>query len=264
MAALKHARYSTKITVAPVPSVHLLMLVMARRGQPMAALQKFDDEIWVAPGPIVSSFGFRYPTRMIAIRLADGGLFLWSPVAMSPDLRKAIDALGPVRFIVAPNSLHHVYVLEWRTAYPSAVLYAAPGLRERRTDIDFDADLGEETPLAWAGQIDQALVHGNRITTEVVFFHRKSGVVLFVDLIQHFPKGWFKGWRAAIARLDGMTGSEPQVPQKFRLAFTDRIAARASLERILCWPAEKVIMAHGEPVRAGGREFVQRAFRWLG
>jgi hypothetical protein len=53
------------------------------------------------------------------------------------------------------------------------------------------------------------------------------------------------------------------VPQKFRLAFTDRKAARDGLRRILEWPAEKVVMAHAEPVRAEGRAFIERAFRWL-
>lgn len=32
---------------------------------------------------------------------------------------------------------------------------------------------------------------GNLITTEVVFFHVKSGTVLFTDLIQQFPANWF-------------------------------------------------------------------------
>ena len=50
-------------------------------------------------------------------------------------------------------------------------------------------------------------MRGNAITTEAVFFHRKSGVALFCDLLQHFPPGWFTGWRAVIAKLDGMTGA---------------------------------------------------------
>jgi hypothetical protein len=44
-----------------------------------------------------------------------------------------------------------------------------------------------------------------------------------------------------------MLAAEPSVPTKFRLAFTNRRAARASLDRILSWPAKKVLMAHGTP-----------------
>lgn len=227
-------------------------------------LEPFARDIWVASGPVVASLGFHYPTRMAVIRLSDGGLFIWSPMAPSPEVRAEIDAIGPVRFLVAPNSLHHVFVPDWRAAYPSAVLYAPPGLRERRKDIAFDADLTDNPPEAWAGQVDQVPVRGNRITTEVVFFHRASGTVLFTDLIQHFPKGWFNGWRAIIAHLDGMTGPRPQVPRKFRVAFADRKAARESLNRIRAWPAEKVLMAHADPIRESGRAFIEQAFRWLG
>ena len=89
------------------------------------------------------------------------------------------------------------------------------------------------------------------------------GQDLFGDLIQHFPPHWFKGWRALVARMDGMSGPEPRVPQKFRLAFTDRNSARAAVARILAWPAEKVVMAHAPLVYADGRAFIERSFRWL-
>lgn len=104
---------------------------------------------------------------------------------------------------------------------------------------------------------------GNLITTEVVFFHRGSRTVLFTDLIQQFSPGWFRGWRALVARLDLMTSSEPAVPRKFRNAFVNRRLARAALQRILAWPAERVLMAHAPPVSSDGQAFIGRAFRWL-
>jgi hypothetical protein len=137
------------------------------------------------------------------------------------------------------------------------------GLGLRRKDLEFDAELGDAPPPEWAGDLDQVLMRGNRITTEVVFFHKRSGTVLFTDLLQQFPPGWFHGWRAVVARLDLMTASEPSTPRKFRAAFVDRRAARAALRRILEWPASQVVMAHGRPVERDGQAFIARAFRWL-
>lgn len=226
-------------------------------------LSQFGPSIWIADGTTVSVAGFRYPTRMAVIRLADSGLFVWSPVALSDGARAAVDALGPVRFVVAPNALHDLYLAAWQNAYPAAQLFGAPGLAARRTDLRFTGELGQVPEAVWAGDIDQVLMR-NAITTEAVFFHRVSRTVLFTDLVQHFPQGWFKGWRALVARLDRMTGSEPSVPQKFRLGFTDRRAARLALQRIRAWPAEKVLMAHGAPVTENGAAFIARAFEWLG
>src|ERR1700761_4097426 len=226
-------------------------------------LQQFGPEIWIADGPPVSTGGFHYGTRMAVIRLSDGSLFIWSPIQLTADLRAEVDALGDVRHLIAPNSLHHLFLDDWRRLYSRARSYAPPGLRRKRKDIDFSGDLGNGPIAEWATDIDQVVVPGNLITTEVVFFHRRSATVLFTDLVQQFPPDWFSGWRSTVARWDLMVGPEPGVPRKFRIMFVKRRAARASLALILAWPAEKVLMAHGTPVNQDGQAFIGRAFRWL-
>jgi len=226
-------------------------------------LEQFGDDIWTIGGATVEAFGFHYPTRMAIIRLAGDNLFVWSPISLSDELRIEVDALGKVGHIVAPNSLHHLSLPEWQDAYPNAKLYASPKLREKRKDIDFDDDLGEEPNPEWAGEIDQVLMRGNLITTEVVFFHIKSGTVIFTDLVQQFPPSWFSGWRKAIAKLDLMSESEPTVPRKFRIATVNRRAACVAIRRVFAWPAKQVLMAHGTPVTKDARAFLMRAFGWL-
>lgn len=229
----------------------------------MSRLEAFGEDIWIAAGPIVEVAGFRYPTRMTVIRLASGGLFVCSPVALDPGLRAEVDALGPIVAVVSPTALHNLFLGDWRKAYPHARHLAPPGLRQRRADLVFDGDLGEDADPLWRDDIEQVLVHGNRIATEVVFFHRASGTAIFTDLIQNFPRGWFRGWRALVAHLDLMTAAEPTVPRKFRVAFSDRKAARAALARITAWPIRRVLMAHGPAVAEGGDALVRRAFAWL-
>lgn len=226
-------------------------------------LTKFGSEIWIADGPDAVVAGFHYPTRMAVIRLPDHGLFICSPIQLTVALRTEVARLGRVQHIVAPNSLHHLHLAEWARAYPEARVYAPPGLRKKRADIRFDADLGDAPGSDWAGEIDQVVMEGNLITAEVVFFHLRSGTVLFTDLLQQLPPNLFSGWRAMVAKLDLMVGSEPSVPRKFRLAFVNRRAARDSLGRILAWPAAKVVMAHGTPVETNAQAFLQRAFAWL-
>lgn len=227
-------------------------------------LSALDDNIWTAAGPQVEVLGFGYPTRMVVIRLSDGGLFIWSPTALVPELRAEVDALGPVRHLVSPTAMHNLFLSQWQAAYPQARLYAPPGLRARRPDLAFDDDLVDGGgPHPWAEEIDQVHVAGNRIAVEVVFFHRPSRTVLFADLLQQLDPASLRGWRALIARLDLMTGDQPQTPRKFRLAFTDRKAARAALARIQAWPARRVLMAHAPPVLDDGQALIARAFAWL-
>lgn len=226
-------------------------------------LHPLAENLWLAEGPVVTAaLGFHYPTRMAVIRLAAGDLVIWSPVALSADLRAAVDALGPVAHLIAPNTLHDSFIAEWIAAYPTARVHLAPRLGPKRPDIAFADTLTDTPAIGWANEIDQVLVE-NRIAPEVVFFHRLSGTALVTDLVQHLPKGWYRGWRAIVARLDLMTASEPSVPRKFRLAIGTGAAARAAVTRILAWPVRSVVMAHGAPVTQDGAALLARAFRWL-
>lgn len=226
-------------------------------------LQPFGEDIWIADGPDLSIVGFVYPTRMVVIRLSDGGLFVWSPVTLTDELGASVDALGPVRHLIAPNTLHHLFIGEWQQAYPQATVHGLPAMRSKRADLPWGADLGDVPDAAWSGDIDQVLVSGNLITPEVVFFHRRSRTTIFIDLIQNFEPGWVSGWHALVARMDLLIAQRPTVPRKFRLAFRDKAAARAALERIMEWPTKQLLAAHCPPVESDGRAAIAHAFAWL-
>jgi hypothetical protein len=227
-------------------------------------LTPFGSGIWLADGPVVkAALGFRYPTRMALVRLDNGGLWVWSPVALTEGLRAEIAALGPVAHLVAPNHLHHVFLGDWAAAFPEARVHAPPGLRAKRPDLRLDADLGAGPAPGWAGQIDQVLVDASPLTTEAVFFHRASGTALVCDLLQQFPPGWHRGWRALLARMDNMIGFEPAMPVKFRLAVRAHSEARAALEQVRDWPVQRLVMAHGTPVTIDARRALDQALRDL-
>jgi len=117
-------------------------------------LNEIERDIWIADGASVAFFGFPYPTRMIVVRLADGSLWVCSPIALSPPLAEAVNALGPVRHLVSPNKIHHLFLGQWAQVWPDAKLYASPGLARRRPDLKFARELGDEPDPAWATDID--------------------------------------------------------------------------------------------------------------
>jgi hypothetical protein len=226
-------------------------------------LVPFGEELWVADGPVCSFYSFPYPTRMAVIRLANGDLFVWSPVRLDAALRAEVEALGRVAHLVEPNSLHHLFLPDWVEAYPAARVYAPPGLRKKRRDIRFDTELGAEPEPGWAGQIEQIVLAGSVALTELLFFHHGSRTALVCDSIQSFPHGWFKGWRGVLARLDGIAEPNIGAPREWRLSFLNRKAARAAVERLLALAPERVVLAHGEMVAVNGADLVRRGFAWL-
>jgi hypothetical protein len=100
---------------------------------------------------------------------------------------------------------------------------------------------------------------------EVVFFHRKTRILILADFIENFEPekvGFFYAW---LARLAGVADPDGKTPLDARLTFLGRKGeARASLEQMMAWRPEKVIMAHGLPYYRDGTAELRRAFRWLG
>ncbi len=92
-------------------------------------LRELAPDLWVCEQPL-KYLGAELGTRMTAIRLPDRGLFLHSPIALCESLRKELDSLGSVRYAVAPNRFHHLYVGDYVDAYPDVQIFAAPGLDE--------------------------------------------------------------------------------------------------------------------------------------
>jgi hypothetical protein len=103
------------------------------------SLQPFGPEIWIARGSEAEVAGFRYPTRMVVVRLAGGGLFAWSPVALSGSLMVEAEASVPRKFRAAfvdrqaaRNALRRI--LDW-PAGKVLMAHGAPVEHDGRTFI---------------------------------------------------------------------------------------------------------------------------------
>jgi hypothetical protein len=52
-------------------------------------------------------------------------------------------------------------------------------------------------------------------------------------------------------------------PLEVRLMCRDRTAARRSLDRLLGWEFDRVVVGHGAIVEHDGKRLVRQAFAWL-
>ena len=218
------------------------------------------QDLYIADGPSVSFFGIPYPTRMAVARLSTGKAWVWSPIALTEELAHAVEAIGPVAYIVSPNKLHHLFLAQWSTRWPEARLYAPPGLARKKKGIHFDAELGDHSE--WT-DIDQVVFRGSLTMEEVVFFHRASRTAIFGDLIQRFPEEAATGWRGALMRLGGIVGPHGNTPSDWRLSFLSRGAARAARRTVLEWKPQRLLVAHGECASDGACEIIAAALSWI-
>lgn len=209
------------------------------------------EELWVQ----VTRFrvlGLSLSRRMTVVRLSDGSLFVYAPNPMDQETRHDLDALGPVRFCVCPVKEHALFLEEVFTAYPEARVYAAPGLREKRPDLNFHGVLGDRPEPEWQDNLDQTIWYGPAWGDEAIFLHRKTATLIAAHLF------WKPGENSPLGdRLLGLGWP------RFPFGFRDKQAARQSIERILTWEFNRIISAHGSNIETGGKNAVRKSYAWL-
>jgi hypothetical protein len=230
---------------------------------PLNVPKAFAEEVWIVDGPeIRMDYGpasMPFPTRMTVARLASGDLWVHSPIAPDPELFERIEALGPVRHLIAPNSLHYWYMADWLERYPEAISHAVPGLEKAKRPFRIDRFLGSGE-AAWTNEIACVVVPGTAVT-EAVFYVRGAKVAVLTDLIENFEPARVRSrlfrWLIRLGRADGSTPLDMRATY-----FPRRRQVAAAVKDVLGWPAEKVVMAHGRPYERDGAAELRRALRW--
>ncbi|MES2315963.1 MAG: DUF4336 domain-containing protein [Pseudomonadota bacterium] len=219
-------------------------------------LEQIAPDLWHA-GHAFKLGGATVTTRMTVVRLADGKLWLHSPVPLSAPLRAQLDALGEVAYIVAPSKMHHLYLSACAAAYPSAQLFGAPGLAKKRPDVAGLRTLGPASEAGWAQDLDQLQVRGLPLGNEVLWLHKASRTLIVTDLCQHW-QGELPFASLIYATLTGVR-KRLAVPYTVRLMVKDKQAMAETARQILLWPFERVVVAHNAIVERDAHAEMTRA-----
>ena len=239
---------------------------------PTGTLKPVANSVWIVDGPVIQ-FGylgmkFPFPTRMTIVRLADGALWVHSPTDLPPSLKREVDALGPVRYLIAPNRIHYWWVEDWAAAYPDAITYAAPGVQKQARSngrrADYDADLTEDGDCPWSGEIKMLLAPGGYLT-EAVFFHDATRTLVMTDLIQNYEREKIASpFFRFMSRLAGAVDPDGGTPFDLRITFfMHRKQMAKAVRMMISWQPQRIIIAHGRWYRENAVPELKRAFRWL-
>ena len=137
--------------------------------------------------------------RSTICRLADGKLFVYSPVELDEELYEAISDLGgEVSMILAPNYEHLKYTKEWADAFPDAFILACPGLPNRMEEVTFHFEFGsserppavfEESFKAFWWDCEVNPFTGKPFFNEINLIHKQSNALIVADSYWNYPRG---------------------------------------------------------------------------
>ncbi len=219
-------------------------------------------QIWLKEYPIRYA-GCRFNARMTIIRLSDDRLLIHSPSPIDAATKTEIEALGPVAFIIAPGNFHYLNIESAQDAFPDAQTHICPGIEKKDPKLSYSRILADEPDTAWTEELDQVLVLGSRFICEVAFFHRATRTLILVDVIENYGDNTtrinllMRFWWKVVFRM----WNRPKPAPEYQISWKDKTAARKSLEQILSWDFDKIIIAHGDLIEEEAPRIARTAWR---
>lgn len=214
-----------------------------------AAASYFESTLHMFPG-------LNLPLRSMLVA-GVGRQFLISPVATAEE---ASQIGSEPLLLLAPSLLHHLHIQRAIERYRPVALWAPPGFAEKKPELGPVHTFGVD---AWPydAQLAFVVVEGAPRRNEVVFFHRPSRTIYTADLLFNLQQP--TGWLSSIAlRVMGVHG-RLAAARMWRHWVTDRAAFSRSIEHILAWDFERIVMAHGTPVEDHAHERFEIALHEL-
>lgn len=219
------------------------------------------ERLWTYEEPLRYR-GIEMGRIMSVMELSSGGLFIHSPARLTPQLKAALDDFGTVRFVASASNLHgHLYMEQYKNAYPDVELLAAPGLASRRDNLAFDYQLGDTPDPRWGADIDHRVLQGHRLLQELAFFHRPSQTLILGDFGFHVGDSLPLTTRL-IARPAGIY-KQIGPPVDIRWTVKNKTSLRRSIQDVLAWDFDRIVPGHGEIIETGGRRALLEGFHWL-
>jgi Domain of unknown function (DUF4336) len=208
-------------------------------------LERLADGLWQVEADLAL---LPIGRRMTIVRLGGGELVVHNAVACDEPTMAAIEALGPLRWIVVPSGHHRMDAHAFASRFAAARVVTPAGSAARvaaRCRVDGGLELLPRDPsLVWAPlagvPAEAALVHTDP---------RGAVTLIFNDAFMNLPDR-LPGVKGAIVRLIGSTGG-PKVTRTARwFIVDDRAAYAAQLRRLAATPGlARVIPGHGLVLR---------------
>ena len=244
-------------------TLQTLQRVTPAQGDPIVAfmaLREVTTGVWIASDP-VRIVGTRLSANMTVLRLEGGALLLHSPVSMTPERHAAVESLGEVAHLYAPNTFHHRWIGEWAAAFPNARVHAPSALAKV---LRIDRAHDKETDSSFSGILDEQHFAGFRLH-ETALVHRASRSLVVADLAHNVGRAAIDGdgWTKFYTRMMGFYDRVALSRFIRWTAFSDKGATRSHIDLLLSLPFDNLLVGHGEPVLGGAHASFANVYAWL-
>lgn len=208
-------------------------------------LDRLAENLWTVTGEIRMPPG-PLPRRMTVARTADGGLVVFSAIALGEEEMRKLEALGRPAFMVVPNAFHRLDAPAWKARYPAMRVVTPGGARKKVEEVvpvdDVAGDFADPNVafVAMPGTADREAA---------LVVKSESGTTLVVnDIIGNVQDA--RGLMRLVLSLMKFAGHRPHVPRPVKWKMIkDRPALAAQFSRWAAIPdLKRIVMSHGSVI----------------
>ncbi|KAJ7255268.1 hypothetical protein C8J57DRAFT_1345927 [Mycena rebaudengoi] len=224
-------------------------------------IREVVKNVWTFSTPFAFFRFLKVGGRSTAIKMANGGLWVLASTPLNTPTKAKLDELGPVEYIVSADAVHHLFLGEFKRAYPNAKLIATAAATERCTDktLKFDGIWGTDAPDTKYGFEEdiQACYFSGFKNRDVAFFHPASETMIEADLLFNLPctEQYSKSSSSGATPLVGRLGPTSWIHSKFTSAMgEDKAAMKRDAKTVASWNFSRIIPCHGDVIETGGKQ----------
>lgn len=218
-------------------------------------MRQLGPGIWIHERPF-RLFGVEFGNRMTIVKMGDGTLLVHSPIALDDALQSEIERLGHLAFLITPNAFHGMFIEDWMKAFPDARHFTAgtEHTGKNKSEPLFDLAVAGLSPT-----LEAMRVEGIPKLQEYVFYHRPSRTLILTDLAFNIRTD-VSIWTKIFFSMNDAYGKFGPT-RLMRSMITDKVAFSASLNALMEWDFEHIVVSHGDVVEYDGKNILRGAFQ---
>lgn len=239
--------------------------------------------------PFLRNGLIKFGGRGTIVKLRTGNLAVFSPVALTSETKAKVQQYaqtsppGNVRYIVAPDIEHHIFLSPWAKEFPDANIIGMEGLPEKRekdpqnagTKFSHVFTANNKHEMKITSEFDEDFdyeyihSHGNK---ELVFLHKPSRTLIEADLLFNLPAteqfsrtgedangGILTKLASAILNVRGDMAWHKRFLW-YGPGAKDRKGFAESIRKIQSWGEfDRIIPCHGDVIEQGGSRILAQA-----
>lgn len=185
-----------------------------------------------------------------------------------------------LKYIIAPDTEHHLFITDWADAYPQARVVGPSGLPEKRAHAGkparFDTVLGPDA-MSVGPDFDRDIeceYVGAHPSHEIVLLHKPDRTLIVADYMFDAPprEQYSRTGEAPNAGILSKvfqmflsaqgTALAQRRMQWYALSRGDRDGYAKSARRVAGWDFDRIIPCHGDVIEGNGKSMFKKVFGW--